>query len=537
MQKKTTATPAAWLILLVILAVMLLPWLGQTLFSSKGEPREAIVAVSILQSGNWILPVNYGGDIPFKPPFLAWLISGLALLFNGGVVNEYLSRLPSAIAMIAMVMTGYFWAKRIRGERFAMTFALVTATASEVFRSAIVCRLDMVLTACIVCSLYIMYNLREYPGKNRRLRYAAVVALLTCATMTKGPVGALLPCLIMGIYCLLRRDRFFPTLGRLTLLCLASLIVPAIWAYLAWQQGGQHFLDLFLEENIGRLTGSMSYDSHIKPWWYNFETLAIGLAPWTLLMLLALCFDAREMKRRALKPAGLFALTAAVIVVGFYCIPASKRSVYLLPAYPFICYGIASAVEAIASKRSLKVHTWILAAIAVIVPCAIAALSIFVPEKLPVDDMPGLGYIFLAMPLLVAVCWAFTRRDARTYTLTLTVMLFTDYVSALQPIAFNPLSDKKLLPTLRDSQAIYSIATSEGERFYTLNYYLGDVIRTTPDMASVADRPDGTIVLINGQIAPSDSIVAASSGYHIEQLTDRGCDFRSPIFIARKHAN
>jgi 4-amino-4-deoxy-L-arabinose transferase-like glycosyltransferase len=534
MQKNTNAAPAAWLVLLVILAVMLLPWLGQTFFSSKGEPREAIVAVSILQSGNWILPVNYGGDIPYKPPFLAWLISGFALLFNGGVVNEYLSRLPSAIAMIAMVMTGYFWARRIRGTRFAMAFALITATTSEVFRSAIVCRLDMVLTACIVCSLYIMYNLREYSGKKRQVRYAAVVALLTCATMTKGPVGALLPCLIMGIYCLLRRDRFFPTLGRLTLICLVSLIVPAIWAYLAWQQGGQHFLDLSLEENIGRLTGTMSYDSHVKPWWYNFETLAIGLSPWTLLMLLALCLDTREMKRRTLKPAGLFALTAAIIVVGFYCIPSSKRSVYLLPAYPFICYGITSAIEAIASRTSLKVHTWILAAIAIILPCAIAALSIFAPEKVSLDYIPGLGYIFIAVPLLAAICWAATRRDARTYALMLTVMLFTAYTAALQPMIFNPLSDKKLLPELRDGRAIYSVATTGGNRFYTLNYYLGDIIRTTPDMASVVERTDSAIVLFNGNIEAADSIAAVNAGYNIKRLTDRGCDFRIPIFIARK---
>ena len=77
---------------------MFLPWAGLTLFNSKGEPREAIVALSILESGNWILPVNYGGDIPYKPPFMAWVIAVLSAVFNGGVVTEYLSRLPSMLA-------------------------------------------------------------------------------------------------------------------------------------------------------------------------------------------------------------------------------------------------------------------------------------------------------------------------------------------------------------------------------------------------------------------------------------------------------
>lgn len=39
------------IILLIIAALLLLPWLGTTWFNSKGEPREAIVAMSILQSG------------------------------------------------------------------------------------------------------------------------------------------------------------------------------------------------------------------------------------------------------------------------------------------------------------------------------------------------------------------------------------------------------------------------------------------------------------------------------------------------------
>ncbi len=82
--------PGAATMVFLAAAVLLLPWLGETLFNSKGEPREAIVAVSMLESGNWILPVSYGADIPYKPPFVAWIIAAFAWLFNGGVVNEYI---------------------------------------------------------------------------------------------------------------------------------------------------------------------------------------------------------------------------------------------------------------------------------------------------------------------------------------------------------------------------------------------------------------------------------------------------------------
>ena len=59
---------AFWFIALLSVLVVV-PFLGETIFYSKGEPREAIVALSMLESGNWILPVNYGTDIAYKPPF------------------------------------------------------------------------------------------------------------------------------------------------------------------------------------------------------------------------------------------------------------------------------------------------------------------------------------------------------------------------------------------------------------------------------------------------------------------------------------
>ena len=137
-------------VLFVALCLLWLPWLGETLFYSKGEPREAIVAMSMLESGDWVLPVTCGSDIPYKPPFLAWIIACLAWVFNGGVVNEYISRLPSALAAIGMIFGGYLWVRKIRGEQFALFMALITASSIEVYRAAMACRVDMVLTACMV---------------------------------------------------------------------------------------------------------------------------------------------------------------------------------------------------------------------------------------------------------------------------------------------------------------------------------------------------------------------------------------------------
>ncbi len=88
---------ALWLITILAI-VMLIPFLGLSDFNTKGEPREAVVAYTMLEHGNWILPINNGGDIPYKPPFFHWCIAFFSLFI--GYVNEFTSRLPSAVSLV-----------------------------------------------------------------------------------------------------------------------------------------------------------------------------------------------------------------------------------------------------------------------------------------------------------------------------------------------------------------------------------------------------------------------------------------------------
>ncbi len=92
---------ALWLIIILAI-VMMIPFLGLSDFNTKGEPREAVVAYTMLEHGNWILPINNGGDIPYKPPFFHWCIAFFSLI--AGHVNEYTSRLPSAVSLVLMTI-------------------------------------------------------------------------------------------------------------------------------------------------------------------------------------------------------------------------------------------------------------------------------------------------------------------------------------------------------------------------------------------------------------------------------------------------
>ena len=113
------------LIVALIAALTMLPFLGATEFYTKGEPREAIVAVTMLQDGNWILPMNNGGDLAYKPPMLHWCIASLYKVT--GVMNEYLSRLPSALAFIALIVATFFFFTRHSDRRKGLLTAWIKA--------------------------------------------------------------------------------------------------------------------------------------------------------------------------------------------------------------------------------------------------------------------------------------------------------------------------------------------------------------------------------------------------------------------------
>lgn len=515
-------------IILLLSMLLLLPWLGETWFNSKGEPREAIVAVTMLQSGDWVLPLSFGSDMPYKPPLLAWMIAAAAWLFNGGVVNEYLSRLPSALAAIALIMAGFAWARRERGDRFAIVMSIVTLTCFEVFRAAMACRVDMVLTACMVIPVYILYRIREdRRGKGKFAQWLAAWALLTGAVLAKGPVGSLLPCMAMGIFFLFRGERFFPTLLRMLSLALAAMLLPAVWYYAAWLRGGDAFLDLMLEENIGRLTGQMSYESHEQPFYYNFITLIAGCLPWTLMVLMA-ATTLRKARRTPLKPAGMLALTVAVAVVAFYCIPSSKRSVYLLPAYPFLCYALAAVFMRLRHRWPASVMAWLLSCLAVAAP-----VGVLVYAAATDGAISNLGYAALVPPMVAGAWWLLRRTRPVASSVICAAAMYIAYHGAAGPMILNAKSDEPLareIARTHPTGPVYQMADCKASRLFTINFYLHD--RLLPVSAAPSDVPRGTLMLIPAGV---DTTGLHAAGWSTpELLTERSCDFRKPAMQAVK---
>lgn len=308
-------------------------------FSTKGEPREALVACDMLRTGNWILPIDNAGDMAYKPPLFHWMIALFSLPV--GHVTEFTARLPSALALTGLLCMTAWWIGVRRREAFAMATCGVLLTCFEVFRAGAVCRVDMLLTFFICAAMMLLMRWSEQRRRWWLLVWAALC--MSGAALTKGPVGVLLPAAVYWIYALATRRNILLATAVCAAVMAAACVLPLAWYYAAWVQGGERFYTLAYEENIGRMLGHMSYESHVKPFWYNFLVLASGTLPWCAIALYGwICCKIKRWKlpRLTWDDTAKFALTAIIVIFIFYSIPKSKRSVYLLPMYPFIAYFV-----------------------------------------------------------------------------------------------------------------------------------------------------------------------------------------------------
>ena len=372
--------PATLLIIITVLSVFI--WIGNGEFYTKGEPREASVAVSMLEKNQWILPEVYADEISYKPPLMHWMTAVFSL--PGGKVTPFSSRLPSALAFLSLVICSFlFFGRNLRMQESFLA-SIILLTAFELHRAAMTARVDMLLTFLIVWALTRMFRWEE-KKKLAGLPWL-IPFIMSLAVLTKGPVGILLPMLIFGVYLLLLKYNFWKIVAKLLPLALLALILPLIWYFLAYQQAGKEFLDLVLAENFGRFLGikdlNIQYElGHERSWWYNLVTLFTGFLPWTFLLLISLFFLSYKRfpglrllwnKFLNMEKTKLFSALAVILIFLFYSIPVSKRSVYLMPAYPFIAIFIARYLLYLTEYKAKIIR--IFAVFVGIIACAIGLI-------------------------------------------------------------------------------------------------------------------------------------------------------------------
>lgn len=301
-------------------------------FYTKGQPREATVVWEIHTHGEWVLPLRNGHIIPSKPPLFHWL--GALAAGGLGQLSEFTIRLPSALLALLGVLLTYQAGTAVWGVKAGLLAGVCLATSFEWVRAATAARVDMTLSFFMVAALLSFWA--GYRGRRFGWRHTlGFFGLAGLATLAKGPVGGVLPGLIVALFLLVRGELRF--LGHMRLLSggLLYLCLAGSWYALALWQGGEAFFEKqIMKENVLRfLSSGLAGAGHVHPFYYFVPNLFLGMAPWSFFFLPLGSFLYRSRHRWA-RQQFLFPLVWFATVFVFYSASSSKRSVYILPLYP-----------------------------------------------------------------------------------------------------------------------------------------------------------------------------------------------------------
>lgn len=318
------------LLLFAIAGVLFFLELGRLPLTEPDEGRNAEVAREMLVQHDWITP-RYD-TLPYldKPVVFFWLVAGSFRLFG---ISEWAARLPSALAALATMLVVWLLARSMFGESCALMAAVVFATCPLVIVFARVVIFDMTLTLLLTITMAAFWLSRNPGGTQRPLQCAVFVAA-GIATITKGPVGFLLPLLAIVVYAAAQRK--FSELRRLVwppgLALFLAASLPWFIAVSLRNPGFPRYA--FWDESLVRFTGGHLHRGGSV--FYYIPVFLAGFLPWSLLLVFAGLNRLRSWRqlRDAHHAPDTFLLSWAVTIFAFFSVSHSKLPAYFLPAVP-----------------------------------------------------------------------------------------------------------------------------------------------------------------------------------------------------------
>ncbi|HHP7232562.1 MAG TPA: ArnT family glycosyltransferase [Xenococcaceae cyanobacterium] len=344
--------------------------LGSTGLVDETEPLFAEAARQMTVTNNWITPYFNEATRFDKPPLIYWLIA-VGYKFLG--VNEWAVRLPSALSAIALVVLGFVTLKNFgitninskitepeKQRQLWLSAGIGSALIGLNLQTIIWGRVgvsDMLLSGCMSSGLFCFfwgYTTEKPDGKLicRNLNaiiveqlklpnkwYLVFYILTGLAVLTKGPVGIVLPVLIVSCF-LGYVNQFWSVVKEIKLLWGTAifLFITVPWYVLVTLENGRAYLDSFFGyHNLERFTDVVN--GHDAPWYFYLIIILILFAPWSVYLPLSIMrsrwwqynYWRRQPRQYHLK---IFAFWWFICIFVFFTISVTKLPSYVLPLIP-----------------------------------------------------------------------------------------------------------------------------------------------------------------------------------------------------------
>ena len=212
-----------------------------------------------------------------KAPLLYWLV---ALSYSVFGVNEFATRLPTALAMLTMMLLAMAWARRAFGERASVYSGMMVTTCAGYYLFTRILIPEAILSACIAGSFYCFLTALE--DDTPWLWYGGY-ACLALAVLTKGLLALVVVGFAMLVFLVAsgtwREWRRFRMVTGLILF----FAIAAPWHVLAGIRNPGFFWFYFVNEHFMRFLGKRipkDYNKQEDSLYWSLHL--VWLFPWSL---------------------------------------------------------------------------------------------------------------------------------------------------------------------------------------------------------------------------------------------------------------
>ena len=339
--------------------------LGRPAITDSDEAFYAQAGREMVESGDWVTP-HYNRQPRFEKPVLFYWLVALAYLAAG--IGEFAARVPSALAGLGLVLAAFACARRWYDDRTAVLAGAITATSFGYVAVARQALPDLALACFVTAATWAAFEALvavPRPAGRRRLGWLVAVGVaLAAGFLTKGPVGVVLPALIVGPpavwRCLVegraRAGRPGPPFARLAgdvgLLAVVCVALTLPWFGAMTATHGVAYLErFFIAENVERFATARYNDP--RPIGFYVPIVIGGLLPWSPLMLVWWRPVRRMLARaRHIEPAEVWLGLWAAAPLVFYSISVGKQPRYMLPVLPPLAILLARGVSRALARQA-----------------------------------------------------------------------------------------------------------------------------------------------------------------------------------------
>ncbi|HEY7676021.1 MAG TPA: glycosyltransferase family 39 protein [Candidatus Methylomirabilis sp.] len=402
---------SAWLSLLgvsLLAGFLFFTRLGAVGLFDADEPAFAVAAREMRESGDWVTP-TFNGQPRFDKPVLFYYLVVLAYAAFG--VNEFAARFWPALAGVCLAVL--LWCLEDRHARGGMRTAVLAFLLSPLTwvagRYAVT---DMVMVLFLTGCLALAHTaLTAREAGARRHAWLGAAACSALAVLVKGPIGLVLPGLILLAHAMLT-GRLGPALRGPGLLpgALVFLALVLPWYLLVLRKEGWAFVEaFFLKHHLRRYITGVS--GHEQPFWFYVPVLCMAFFPWAAFLPGAIARAARRCGGPAAREGAddweTFCLVWFSVTFLFFSAGQTKLPTYLLPAFPALAFLVRGWIEDPATPRRAWRRAAVLLAglgLPLAVGCAAVPwiLRAAAPRVPALAEMPHAGWA----PGLLAVLFA-----------------------------------------------------------------------------------------------------------------------------------